>query len=122
MRAAIFILLLTMPVTGCFQTENSSSQDAGTYGNVDGTADFLAVRTIFSQSCGGASCHGYHTQTELQLKTAGLFIANDPDNSKLYYRLVGSSGSSGPKNMPSGGALSSSDVQQIRYWILNAAP
>jgi hypothetical protein len=121
MIRAAFCLILTLGAAGCFQTENSSSLDADTYGNLSGTAEFLAARTIFSQNCGG-TCHNYHAQSEAQLKAAGLFIVGLPDSSKLFYRLVGSSGAQGPKNMPSGGALSSSDLQKIRYWIVNATP
>lgn len=121
MIRAFCCLILVVAAAGCFQTENSSSLDADTYGNVNGTAEFLAVRTIFQNNCGG-TCHSYHSQTEAQLKAAGLFIAGSPNSSKLYYRLVGSDGSQGPKNMPTGGSLSSSDLAQVRYWITNASP
>lgn len=116
LRLAFICTVLSL--TACLQTENSSSLDASMYGNAEGTPEFLAAKNILSQSCNG--CHAYHTQSEAQLKAAGLFTAGDPDNSKLYYRLVGSASALGPKDMPQGGALSSSDLQAIRAWILVA--
>ena len=112
-----------MTLGSCLQTENSNSLDAETYAD-DGsdTADFRLVKTILLQNCAG--CHDYHTKNEGLLKTSGLFVAASPETSKLYCRLNGSASCSivGAKNMPSGGALSSSDIQNIRYWIVNAAP
>lgn len=119
----IALILFSLLLSSCFQTENSSSLDADMYGNADGTAEFLAARTIMSNNCAG-TCHAYHTQSETQLKAAGLFVAGSPENSKLYCRLAGSStcSISGSKNMPQGGALNSTDVAVIKTWIQNATP
>lgn len=115
---AVFFLV---SLASCFQTENSSSLDADTYtDDGSGTAEFRAAKLIMTQSCAG--CHQYHTRTEAQLKTDGLMVAGNPEGSSLYHRLTGASGGAGPKNMPQGGSLSSSDVQTIRFWILNAVP
>ena len=54
------------------------------------------------------------------LVAAGLMVKGDPTNSKLYYRLAGSSGTNGPKNMPSGGSLSSDQIAEIEHWIKTA--
>jgi mono/diheme cytochrome c family protein len=93
--------------TSCLQTENSSSLDAETYGS--------AWREIVGTHCG--SCHVFHTLDDATLVTAGLVTPGDPDNSKLYYRLSGSSGSNGPKNMPTGGSLSAEDIAKIHDYI-----
>ncbi len=117
-KTALIALILTL--TACLQTENSSSLDAAMYGGVGGTPEFQAARTVMSQSCNG--CHAYHTQTEAQLIAAGLIVAADPEASQIYYRLVGSTGIEGPKDMPQGGALSSSDAEVIAAWIENLTP
>lgn len=118
---ALSLLVLLFGFTGCFQTENSNTLDADTYGNAEGTAEFLAARAIMTQNCAG-TCHAYHTQSEADLKLQGLFVAGSPTTSKLYYRLTGSTGGPGPKDMPQTGPLQSSDVETIRTWIQNATP
>lgn len=106
----LFLIVLMFYLAGCVQAENSNSQDQ--FLNNDGT-----VSGIFSQNC--ANCHAYHTQTEEQLIDLGLVLPGDPENSKIYYRLVGSAGSFGPKDMPVGGSLSPSELEQVRLWIEN---
>lgn len=55
------------------------------------------------------------------LEAAGLMVKGDPANSQIYYRLIGSTGGPGPKDMPqSGGALSASDIATIHDFIQNA--
>src|SRR5262245_53273328 len=93
------------------QTENSNSQDALFYSG-GGSPEYVAAKVIFSQSC--VPCHKFHTLTEAQLKAQGLFTSADPEGSPLYYRLFGSTGAQGPKDMPSGGTLSSTDRDAIK--------
>lgn len=116
---SLLLLTVVFGQTGC-QTENSSSQDAGTYGG--GSAAFSAAKAILTNSC--ASCHLYHTMSESQLVSSGAIVAGNPEASPLYYRLTGSSG--GPvgaaKNMPTGGSLSVSQIATIYDWITNASP
>ncbi len=112
------ILILMGSLSSCLQTENSSTFDADMYGSIGGgSPEFIAARMIFTQSCNG--CHAYHTQTEAQLAASGLIVAGNPEASPIYYRLIGSSGAMGPKDMPTGGALSSAELIQIRTWIEN---
>jgi len=111
---SLVALLASLVMAGCVQTENSSSMDKFTYGSGDDL--FSSVRTIMGTNC--ASCHDYHTRTEAELVAAGLAVAADYLNSKLYYRLAGSDGGGGPKNMPSGGVLSTEELETIKNWIL----
>ena len=64
----------------------------------------------------------FHTQSEAQLRAAGLLVAGQPENSQIYFRLNGSTGTNGPKTMPSGGALSAADLDVIKNWITAIAP
>ena len=89
--------------------------DGETYGS-GGSPEFVAAKIIFSQSCGG-SCHQFHTMSEAQLISTGRVFAGNAENSPIYYRIVGSSGALGPKNMPSGSGLSAGERAQIKYWI-----
>lgn len=107
--AALFVGAL-----GACQTENSSSLDESTYGSAEGA--FGAAKTVMGLSCGG-SCHQFHTLTEAQLIAQGLIVAGDAEGSAIYYRIAGSAGPSGPKNMPPGGALSQGDLDKIKTWI-----
>lgn len=109
----LILLLLLVCSAGCMQTENSSSTDASTYGG-------SAARSIIGSSC--VPCHSYHTQTDAQLVSAGLVVAGDALSSKIYYRLTGSSGSGGPKNMPTGSTLTSSEIITIQEWIDGITP
>jgi hypothetical protein len=99
------------------QTENSNSLDADTY-NGTGSADFVAAKAVFAQAC--ANCHIFHTLTEAELKAQGYFTSGDPEHSKIYYRITGSSGGQGPKNMPTNGSVSAGDRSLIKTWIQNA--
>lgn len=111
----IFVLISAFSFASCVQTENSSSQDAGLYGNSGGGSAFQAARTIIGQNC--VPCHSYHSMSEAGLIAAGVLVARDPVNSKIFYRLVGSDGVNGPKTMPQGSSLSAADVATIRNWI-----
>jgi hypothetical protein len=74
------------------------------------------VRAILKTNCG--ACHSFDSSTVALLKDQGLVLPGDPEGSKLYYRLSGSSGSRGPKTMPQGSsALSGDDQNAIKSWI-----
>lgn len=107
----IGLVLLILSLCSCLQTENSNSLDDDLYSDND------AVRMIISQNC--AACHVYHAQSDAELMASGLVIPGDPENSKLYYRLVGSTGGNGPKNMPTSGALTFTELTIIKEWIQN---
>ncbi|NJL24554.1 MAG: hypothetical protein HC902_04885 [Calothrix sp. SM1_5_4] len=117
-RLLLGLAIMLLSVSSCMQTENTSSLDADLYSDVGGSAEFVAARNVISQSC--ANCHNYHTQTEAELVAAGLVVRGSPETSKLYYRLAGSSGASGPKNMPTGSSLPQSSLDAISTWIANA--
>jgi hypothetical protein len=113
----LFTLLLGIFPAACVQTENSNSQDKDQYGG-GGSALFKAARTILTQSC--SSCHLFHTKSEDALVADGVMVKGDAEGSQLYFRLNGSSGTGGPKNMPTGGSLSIGDLNTIKDWIDNA--
>jgi mono/diheme cytochrome c family protein len=108
--------------SGCgVQTENSSSQDAKNYAPTTGANDsveFVAAKAIFASNCNG--CHTFHTMTEAQMIASGRLVPGNPEGSSIYYRLIGSTGSGGPKNMPQAGSISATDVSAIRTWIANS--
>lgn len=115
------LLILTLCLSACLQAENSNSQDAELYGDSGGgTPEFLAAKAILQTNC--VSCHAEYTKSEAELKAIGWIVGGDPENSKTYYRLVGSAGALGPKNMPQSGTLSSTDVETIAVWIDSVSP
>lgn len=78
--------------------------------------NFTAARTVLRNYC--TSCHGaWYSASATTLINAGLVVRGDPENSKLYYRVQGSSGASGPKNMPDSGGIPAADVEKIKTWI-----
>jgi hypothetical protein len=85
---------------------------------------FVAAKAVIDANCTG--CHSSASNGDFRNMTVskavqnGWIVPGNPTSSPLYYRLVGSSGSNGPKNMPQGGSLSASDVQAISDWITNA--
>lgn len=101
-------LFFCLAFTACLQTENSSSLDADMIGNE------LYVK-ILVENC--SSCHSEVLLTDEALIDVGWVVPGDPENSKIYYRLAGSSGFLGPKDMPTGGALLDSELEAIRSWI-----
>ena len=112
----ILIILALGGLGGCLQTQNSSSQDLQLYGDLPvGSPDYLEVQAILSRSC--VPCHSFQGLTSDQMIATGLVVAAQPENSKLYYRLAGSSGSNGPKDMPTSGALTAADVDKFKVFI-----
>lgn len=113
----LLVALLVLPACK-LQTENSSVNDEDIYGStITGTAQYLAARSVLSKKCAG--CHSYSGMTEAELVNAGLVVAGSPAASRIYYRIAGSTGGGGPKNMPVGSTLSSTDLNTILVWIQN---
>lgn len=81
--------------------------------------NFGPVQSMIESKC--ISCHGAWSGAKASFYvTQGLMTKGDALNSKLYYRLQGSGGASGPKNMPQSGSISSSETDQVKTWITNA--
>ncbi len=119
MKHIIWCLLL-IGMTGCFENQNSSTDDAGgLIVNPGDSPEFVAAKSIFSASCGGGGCHNdFASKTEAQFVAEGLVVPGDPDASKVFCRLQGSTGSCGSKNMPQfQPALDAGDLQAISDWV-----
>lgn len=116
MRIYLSLLLFSAAIlTGC-QTQNSSANDRNAWSAA--STQFLEARSIFTQSC--AACHGFLLSwSEADFKSNGWVTAGDLNNSKVYYKLIGSTG--GPngvtKDMPQGGALTTDQVNAIQAWV-----
>lgn len=117
MFRAFLLITLLLASSSCMQTENSNSLDADTYSG-EGSAEFVAAKAVLSSLC--KDCHVYHTMTQDELINAGDIVPGSPESSKIYYRLSGSSGGPGPKNMPTNGSISNGDRALIKVWIQNA--
>ncbi len=105
----LFIIGILFAPLGCAKNENSTTQDA-----------FLLTpkgKHVLSQTC--SQCHNYHQLGENELVQQGLIIKGDSLRSPLYYRMNGSLGAYGPKNMPPTGAVSESDITEFAAWIDN---
>lgn len=96
--------------------------DAGGGGSTD-SPEYQAAVAVINSRCLG--CHSSSNNGDFRGLTTSKAIQKQlivPGNlaaSKLYYRLSGSSTSSGPKTMPSDGAIPLSEVQAIEAWILS---
>jgi hypothetical protein len=121
LKKLIWVSLIFLPLSACIQADNSSSLDEDLYGaGSSGTPEFIAARTVFRTNC--IPCHDYGSKSEDGLLAAGLFTPADAVNSPIYYRLVGSSGAGGPKDMPQSGGLSANDIAIVKTWIDGTTP
>ncbi len=98
--------------------------DTGTgSGGASETAEAQAAFAVINARC--LSCHSSSNNGDFRALTTSkaiqkqLVAAGDLSNSKLYYRLSGSSTAGGPKNMPTTGAIPLSEVQAVEAWILS---
>ncbi len=119
MKNLVIVFISSFFLSGCLQTENSSSTDGGP--NLTGTPEFIAAVTVMAAKCTSCHYHDYHTKTEQQLLDQGLVVPGDPENSLIYYRLTGSAGPGGPKNMPQDVALTAGELATMVTWI-NSIP
>lgn len=110
-KLGLAFLLITL--SAC-QAYNSSSGDDIKYSG-DGTL-FSDAKIVFVTRC--ASCHDFHTKTQLQLASEGLFTPGDLYGSSIYTRLKGAGGGD-TEDMPVGSQLSAEELLIIRQWIEN---
>ena len=115
---SMICLFLICNSVACLQTENSSSEDAGTYTPGE-TEEFKAAKVVFQQYCTSCHQHSYQSFSEQDFVDQGLVVPGDSDNSELYFRLIGSSSPRGPKDMPQDGPLYQNDMAIIKTWIDN---
>ncbi len=109
----MFMILMCVLSTGCLQTENSSSFDGAA---PDGSPEFLVANEILINKC--SACHQEYTSyNESDYVTVNLAVPGDPVNSEIYYRIIGSSGPNGMKNMPTAGSITAGEVQAIFDWV-----
>lgn len=95
--------------------------------STDVNAKFVAAKAYFDSKC--VSCHsagGTYPNlsglTESKALQEGWVVKGSPNDSPLYYRLVGSlapENPSRPKNMPQGSSNSASEIQVVADWINN---
>lgn len=115
----LFFCTISIALNSCLQTENSSSSDANTYGGLDpaNPSDvlFADAKEVWRVNC--TPCHAFNGLSKDELVAAGLVVAGDPLNSKIYYRMRNSASSNGPRNMPPSGSLTSGDIQVVSDWI-----
>lgn len=116
MRSCLRLIIAAAALSGCLQTENSSSLDA----IANGTPEYLVAVSIMQNKCAG--CHDFHTRSEDELIDAGEIIPASPETSPLYYRLRNSTGAQGPKTMPPSGPLSADELDAFVTWIQGIAP
>lgn len=80
---------------------------------------FALAKSVMQTNC--FTCHStWATYTEAQFLAGPnpLVVKNDLANSKMYYRLKGTSVGAGPQNMPLGAnALSPQNILVIENWI-----
>lgn len=97
--------------------------DTGTGGGSSESIEAQTAVAIINARC--LSCHSSSNNGDFRALTTSkaiqkqLITAGDLANSKLYYRMSGSSTAAGPKTMPTDGAIPLSEVQAIEAWILS---
>lgn len=103
---------------------SDTSSGGGGSGTVLPSAAFIAAKAVIDAKC--VSCHGtgssygvFSNLTESAAISRSLIVKGNPNASILYYRMIGSAGSNGPKNMPQGGSMSAAELQAVSDWIAN---
>lgn len=92
-------------------------------GGSSSSPEYEAAVAVINSRCLG--CHSSSNNGDFRGLTTSkaiqkqLIVPGDLTNSKLYYRLQGSQVGSGPKTMPTDGAIPFSEVQAIEAWILS---
>jgi mono/diheme cytochrome c family protein len=101
---------------------SDTSSGGGGSGTTLPSAAFIAAKAVFDGKClschaSGSSYGAFANLTEASAVSRGLVIKGNPNSSILYYRLIGSAGAGGAKNMPQGGSISAAEVQAVADWI-----
>jgi hypothetical protein len=101
---------------------SDTSSGGGGSGTVLPSAAFIAAKAVIDGKClschaSGSSYGAFANLTEASAVSRGLVVKGNPNSSILYYRLIGSAGSGGTKNMPQGGSISAAEVQAVADWI-----
>ncbi|KYG61417.1 hypothetical protein AZI86_17030 [Bdellovibrio bacteriovorus] len=92
--------------------------DGGGSGGSTADPNFAPAQSVIESKC--LNCHSSWAGARASYYVGlGLVSKNNAANSKLYYRLLGSAGSNGPKNMPQGGSLTPAEAELVRVWIDN---
>ena len=88
------------------------------------SAAFKAAAPIIENKCG--VCHytpeigDFKGTKESEYLAQGWIKKGNPEGSKLYYRMKGSAGTNGPKDMPQGrGTMSADELKKVYDWIKN---
>jgi uncharacterized membrane protein len=122
----IYLLRILISITlvsffSCGRVENSSSQDKAIYGGVVlGTDQFNAANVILRNKCTFCHTHAsWNAYTEADFIAAGLIVPQSIVDSKLYYRIEGTTLGGGPKNMPSAGnpTMTTDEITVVTAWI-----
>lgn len=115
-----FLLLSIFLVTTSCQVYNSASRDKLLYGSgIDPDSNFGKAFAVITSRC--LSCHAQFGTwtTEAQWISYGYVTASNLSESKVYYRLYGANLGIDKEDMPTNSALTSSELADVRNWILN---
>lgn len=115
-------LLLALFLTGC-QDYNSNSNDKERFRrvNLTGGPEFEPAYYIIQERCTNCHSSGIHNSWASYTKEQdwidrGLVVANDPDGSRLIFRIINHG--STDSNMPLGmGPLPNDEYQQLIDWV-----
>ncbi len=120
MKSILIILFLSILVSACVQTENSSTGDADTFAPVTidkSTAAGERLSNAFGviqRNC--VSCHSqFNLTTDAQWLNTNYVVRNSPSTSSIYCRIKGSG--CGAEDMPPTGSISALELSYISTWI-----
>ncbi|RYZ68943.1 MAG: cytochrome c [Proteobacteria bacterium] len=123
--AGILIFASLVPLA-CGKVYNSSTYDASTYGSADGSANFLAAKSVIKTAC--ANCHtrpshqSWAGMSEKEFIAQALIKPGSLAASSLYTKIQGNR-TNIPGNMPDGGSLlTGAELDKMEAWILGATP
>ena len=133
------ILLLSLIIVSCADsiTESTPSIDEVNNNNNNNIAPTFSdiQNTIFDQSCAFSGCHANgainpnlsgnsHSNIVNKQSSTGMFLIkpNDPDNSYLLQKIIGSNVINGNRMPLNSSPLPQENIDALIEWINNGAP
>jgi hypothetical protein len=139
LKHSVYNLLLAsfIILAGCADsiTESTPSIDEANNDNNVAPTFSNIQNNIFNQSCAFSGCHvsgsvnpnlsgNSHSNIVNKQSSTGMFLIkpNDPDNSYLLQKIIGSGGIQGSRMPLNSSLLSQDKIDALIEWINNGAP
>jgi hypothetical protein len=134
---SFLLLLLSLVIISCADSITESTPSIDEVNDDNNVAPTFSdiQNNIFNQSCAFSGCHvsgavnpnlssNSHSNIVNKQSSTGMLLIkpNDPDNSYLLLKMIGSSGIQGSRMPLNSSPLSQDKIEALTEWINNGAP